>query len=83
MKTGWRIDTTLMDKSIRKYAGIAEPDEIKAQEYRYWQSRPVHERLDAVSELSQAPYAMKGATADVPDVPGLQRTLVRFERPQR
>jgi hypothetical protein len=69
-----------MDKSIRKYAGIAEPDEIKAQEYGYWQSRPVHERLDAVSELSQAPYAMKGATADVP---GLQRTLVRFERPQR
>jgi hypothetical protein len=39
-----------MDKTIRKYAGIAALDEIKAQEYRYWQSRPVHERIEAVSE---------------------------------
>ena len=69
-----------MDKTIRKYASVAELDEIKAQEYRYWQSRPVHERTDAVSELTQVLYAMKGA---VPDVPRLQRTLVRFERAPR
>jgi hypothetical protein len=69
-----------MDKTIRKHGGIAELDEIKDREYRYWQSRPVHERTDAVSELTQALYAMKGAPADVP---GLQRTLVRFERVQR
>jgi len=66
-----------MDKSIRKYSSF---DEMKADEYRYWQSRPVHERIDAVSELTQSGYAMKGA---VPDVPRLQRTLVRLERPQR
>jgi hypothetical protein len=53
---------------------------MKADEYRYWQSRPVHERVNAVSELTQEHYAMKGA---VPDVPRLQRTLVRFERAQR
>jgi hypothetical protein len=66
-----------MDKSIRKYTSL---DEMKADEYRYWQSRPVHERMDAVSELSLAMYAMKGAA---PDVPRLQRTIVRTQRPQR
>ena len=69
-----------MDKTIRKYTSMADLDEVKADEYRYWQSRPVHERTDAVSEITQELYAMKGA---VPDVPRLQRTLVRFERPQR
>jgi len=69
-----------MDKTIRKYTSLADLDEIKADEYRYWQSRPLHERMDAVSELTQEQYAMKGA---VQDVPRLQRTLVRFERPQR
>ena len=69
-----------MDKTIRKYASVADLDEIKAEEYRYWQSRPVYERTDAVSELTQTLYAMKGAAQDVPR---LQRTLVRVERPQR
>ena len=69
-----------MDKTIRKYSRIADLDEIKADEYRYWQSRPLHERMAAVSELTQEQYAMKG---EVLDVPRLQRTLVRFERPQR
>jgi hypothetical protein len=66
-----------MEKTIRKYTSF---DEMKADEYRYWQSRPVHERMDAVSELTLAMYAMKGAA---PDVPRLQRTLVRIQRPQR
>jgi hypothetical protein len=66
-----------VDKTIRKYASF---DEMKADEYRYWQSRPVHERMDAVSELTQALYAMKGAA---PGVPRLQRTVVHFQHPQR
>jgi hypothetical protein len=45
-----------VDKTIRKYTSL---DEMKADEYRYWQSRPAHERMDAVSELTQATYAMK------------------------
>jgi len=69
-----------MDKTIRKYAGFSALDEIKADEYRYWQSRPIHERTDAVSEITQEQYAMKG---EVGGVPRLQRTLVRFERPER
>ena len=68
-----------VDKTIRKYTSLSDLDEVKAQEYRYWQSRPVHERLAAVSELTQALYAMKGA----PSVLRLQRTLVRVERPSR
>jgi len=36
-----------MDPIIRKYASF---EEMKADEYRYWQSRPVHERMDAVEE---------------------------------
>ena len=57
-----------MDKTIRKYASHKE---MKADEYRYWQSRPVHERMDAVSELTTAAYALKGMA---PDAPRLLRT---------
>jgi hypothetical protein len=45
---------------------------MKADEYRYWQSRPVHERLDAVEEMIQTAYALKGWEIE-PDVPRLQR----------
>lgn len=65
-----------MDKTIRKFTSL---DEMKAEEYRYWKNRPAHERMAAVSELTQALYAMKGAA---PDVPRLQRTLVRVQRPR-
>jgi len=49
-----------MDKTIRKYASLAEMDGIKAEEYRYWQSLPTLERTGVVSELTQAMYEMKG-----------------------
>ena len=71
------VKTERMDKAIRKFSSLADLDEIKDEEYRYWQSRPVHERVDAVSQLTQALYEMKG---EVSDVPRLERTLVRFER---
>lgn len=63
-----------MDKTIRKFTSF---EELKADEYRYWQSRPVHERINAASELTTEHYRIKGAA---PDVFRLQRTLVRFER---
>ncbi len=66
-----------MDKTIRKYTDF---DEMKADEYRYWQSRPVHERVAAVSELTELAYRMKGMP---PDAFRLQRTLVHFERAPR
>jgi hypothetical protein len=66
-----------MDKTIRIYASHKE---MKADEYRYWQSRPVHERMDAVAEITLATYAMKGAA---PNVPRLQGPLVVLQRPRR
>jgi hypothetical protein len=66
-----------MDKTIRKYTDF---EEMKADEYRYWQSRPVHERVAAVSELTEEGYKLKGFKTD--DF-RLLRTLVYFERAPR
>ena len=55
--------------TIRKYTDF---DEMKADEYRYWQSHPAHERLDAVEEMIETAYALKGWKME-PDVPRLQR----------
>jgi hypothetical protein len=68
-----------MDKTIRKYTGTAAFDEIKAEEYRYWQSRTAQERMEAIAEITLTQYALKG---QAPDVPRLQRTLVHLQRPQ-
>jgi hypothetical protein len=51
----------------------AELEEL--EEYRYWQSRPVHERLARVCELSLELYGMKGQAP-----PKMDKTLVRVER---
>ncbi|HEX8896554.1 MAG TPA: hypothetical protein VF783_24780, partial [Terriglobales bacterium] len=45
----------------------ASLEEIKAEEYRYWQSRPMHERMEAVAEISLAACAMKGAARGFQD----------------
>ncbi|HEX8893566.1 MAG TPA: hypothetical protein VF783_09595, partial [Terriglobales bacterium] len=56
--------TKAMDTSIGIYASL---EEIKAEEYRYWQSRPMHERMEAVAEISLAACAMKGAARGFQD----------------
>ena len=66
-----------MDKTIRKYTSF---DEMKADEYRYWQSRPVYERVAAIWELTELGYKMKGFPLDAFR---LQRTRVHFERAPR
>lgn len=66
-----------MDKSIRRYDSF---EEMKADEYRYWQSRPIYERVAAVSVLTEDGYKLKGFG---PDAFRLQRTLVHFERAPR
>ena len=70
---------TLMDPIVRKYSSF---DDMKADEYRYWQSRSVQERMDAVEEMIQAAYAIKGWKIE-PDVPRLQRPFVRLSCPWR
>jgi hypothetical protein len=64
---------------LRRYTSF---DEMKADEYRYWQSRPVHERMDAVEELNLAAAAIKGMEPE-PNVPRLQRPFVRLSCPWR
>ncbi len=66
-----------MDKTIREYTDFGE---MKADEYRFWQSRPVHERLDAVEEMVQTAYALKGWKLE-PDAPRSQRPFVRLPCP--
>ncbi len=66
-----------MDKMVQIYHSR---DDMKADEYRYWQSRPVYERMEAVEEITLALYAMKDVE---PDVPRLQRPLVRVQRTRR
>jgi hypothetical protein len=68
-----------MGTVLRKYTSF---DEMKADEYRYWQSRPVHERMDAVEEMIRTAYALKGWEIE-PDVPRLQRPFVRLPCPWR
>jgi len=65
-----------MDNSIRIYRSH---DEMKADEYRYWQSRPAHERMDAVAEMTVATYLLKEPATDVRRI---QRTLVHLPRPR-
>ena len=65
-----------MDKLIRTFTSF---DAMKADEYRDWQERPAHERMDAVAEITLAAYQMKEPT---PDVRRLQRTLVHLQRPE-
>ncbi len=76
-RRGARCEANGMDKTIRKYASL---DEMKAGEYRYWRSRPVHGRVAAVSELTEEGYRMEGMG---PDAFRLQRTLVHFQRAPR
>ena len=66
-----------MDKTVRMYTDFGE---MKADECRYWQSRPAHERIDAVDEMIEVAYAPKGWKIE-PDVPRLQRPFVRLQCP--
>ena len=66
-----------MDKTVRVFSSVAA---MKTEEYRYWRSRPAHERMAAVSELTRSVYAMKEA---LPDVPRLQRIVAVLPRPRR
>ena len=73
------IQTKRRDETIPKYTSF---DEMKADEYRYWQSRPVHQRIDAVEERIGIAYDLKGREME-PDVSRLQRPFVRLPVPWR
>ena len=64
-----------MDKTIRKFTSF---EEVKNEEYRYWQSVTPEERIRAAWKHSIECYRVKGADANGQR---LRTTLVRFERP--
>jgi len=68
-----------MDKTIRR---VTDLDQQQAETYRYWQSRSIGERLNAVWESSAAAYSFangfKGAQHNVANRP--QRTITRVQR---
>jgi hypothetical protein len=59
---------------IRKYESL---EAMKDEEYRYWQQRPAHERIAAVSEITTEMYRLKDPAFHVSR---LQRTLVAVQR---
>jgi hypothetical protein len=63
-----------MDKTIR---WNVDPEEQQAETYRYWQNRPIGERLSATSKLSVEVYRFK---EQVNDGKGLSRHPVRAKR---
>ena len=63
-----------MDKTLRK---IADVEEQRAENYRYWQSVSGGERMSATWEMSFEAYKLKGLAHDEQR---LQRTLVRIQR---
>ncbi len=68
-----------MDLTVSKYSNL---NEMKADEYRYWQSRPVYERFDAVDEMIRTAYAIKGWKRE-PEVPRNEMRIIRLPCPWR
>lgn len=68
-----------MDKTIRR---ITSTENQEIENYRYWQSRSVGDRLIAVCELSEASYAFAAAFKGVPahDDRGFQGSSPRVQR---
>jgi hypothetical protein len=64
-----------MDKTLRRVTNL---EEQQAETYRYWQSRPLGERLAAVWEVTAAAYAFKGIQYD--PTRRSEATLTRVQR---
>ena len=63
-----------MDKTLRR---VTDFKEQRAETYRYWQSRPLSERLGAVADIARESYLFKGIDIDVRPS---DKTIVRMER---
>lgn len=64
-----------MNKTIRR---VTDFEQQRAETYRYWQSRPIGERLLAVWETTAAAYAFKGIQYD--PARRSEATLTRVQR---
>lgn len=66
--------TSILKTYVKRYDSL---DEMKADEYRYWQRQPGHVRLAAISKLSGEAYGLRSEKSDVPR---LQRPFVQLKR---
>lgn len=70
-----------MDKTIRKFTS---KEDMRAETYRYWHSRPDWEIFRAIAEMSEDAYRdyyrLKGIT---PDAQRPARSLTRVQHTQR
>ena len=66
-----------MDKTLRKFSSF---DEMKDEEFRYWQSVTPAERFAAGHQMSVEGYKAYGYSADGAE---LKRVAVRIEQARR
>jgi hypothetical protein len=66
-----------MDKTIRRITDVEQQD---AENYRYWQSLPLGERLGAVWQTTRNAYAFRKAD-DAVSEPRSRRPFIRIECP--
>ncbi|MBF0466643.1 MAG: hypothetical protein HQK88_15930 [Nitrospirae bacterium] len=64
-----------LNLTIRRYNSF---EEMKADEYKYWQQQPAHVRMDVVEELTRE--AFFGLRDLPPNESRLQRTLCHIKR---
>jgi hypothetical protein len=71
-----------MDKKsrfpIRKFDN---PEAMKHEEYRYWQSRPASERIAAVSEITTEVYRLKNPSCNVSRLDRAKARLIQRKCP--
>jgi hypothetical protein len=56
---------------------FSHPDQIKDAEYRYWHSRPMHERIGTVFQMMKDHYAANHPSAPSP---GFERVVEVIQR---
>ena len=64
-----------MDKTIRRVTDLKEQ---RMETYRYWRSRSVGERMEAVAEIVRDAYSLKGIDLDSRPP---NKTIVRIQSP--
>ncbi len=66
-----------MDKTIRR---VTDFKEQRLETYRYWRSRPISERIEAITEIARDVYRGRGIDGDTRPS---DKTIVRRERISR
>jgi len=67
-----------MDKTVRI---LTDLEELQAETYRYWRSRPSAERFEATWEISRDLYTQYYRKRGVPEyVEGSARSIARVQR---